>query len=51
MIAHFGAVIMYLLGLCRNKWQLLDFIQNFQRIFQESEEKIELHEKRLLITF
>ena len=51
MIAHFVAVIMYFLGLCRNKCQLLDFIQIFQRIFQESEEKIEFHEKRLLITF
>ena len=51
MIAHFGAVIMYLLGLFRNKCQLLDFIQIFQRTFEESEEKVELHEKRLLITF
>ena len=51
MIAHFVAVIMYFRGLCRNKFQFLDFIQIFQRIFQESEEKVELHEKRLLITF
>ena len=51
MRAHFVVVIMYFLGLCRNKCQLLDFIQIFQRIFQESEEKVELHEKRLLITF
>ena len=51
MIAHFVAVIMYFLGLCRNKCQLLDFIQIFLRIFQESEEKVELHEKRLLLTF
>ena len=51
LIAHFVAVIMYFLGLCRNKCQLLDFIQICQRIFQENEEKVELHEKRLLITF
>ena len=50
MIAHFGAVIMYLLGLFRNKCQLLDFIQIFQRTIEESEEKVELHEKRFLIT-
>ena len=48
---HFVAVIMHLLSLCRNKFQLLDFIQIFHRIFQESEEKVELHEKCLLITF
>ena len=51
MIAHFVVVIMHLLGLYRNKYQLLDFIQIFQRIFQESEEKVEIHEKRFLITF
>ena len=51
MVAHFVAVIMYFLGLCRNKCQLLAFLQIFRRIFQESEEKIELHEKRLLLTF
>ena len=51
MMAHFFAVKMHFLGLCRNYCQLLDFIQIFQRIFQESEEKVELHEKRLLITF
>ena len=51
MIAHFVAVIMYFLGMCRSKCQFLDFIQIFQRIFQESEEKVEIHEKRLLITF
>ena len=51
MIAHFVAMRMYFLGLCRNKCQFLDFIQIFQRTFQESEERVELHEKRLLITF
>ena len=51
MIAHLVAVINYFLGLCRNKCQLLDFIQIFQRIFKKREEKFELHEKRLLITF
>ena len=51
MIAHFVAVIMYFLDLCRNKCQLLDFIQIFQRVFQESEDEFELHEKRLLINF
>ena len=51
MIAHFVAVIMYFLGLCRNKCQFLDYIKILQRIFQESEEKVELHEKHLLITF
>ena len=51
MIALLVAVIKYLLGLCRNKCQLLDFIQIFQRIFEKSEEKVELHEKRLLLTF
>ena len=51
MIAHFVAVIIYLLGLCRNKCQLLDFIQIFQRNLEKSEEKVELHEKRLLLTF
>ena len=51
MITHFVAMIMYRSGLGRNKCQLLDFIQNFQRIFQESEEKVEHHEKPLLITF
>ena len=51
MIAHFVAVIIYLLGLCRNKSQLLDFIQIFQRIFEKSEEKVDLHEERLSITF
>ena len=50
MIAPFVAVINYLLGLCRNICQLLDFIQTFQRIFKKSE-KVELHEKRLLKTF
>ena len=51
MIAHFVAVIMYLLNLCRNKCQLLDFTQIFERIFKESEEKVELHEERLSKTF
>ena len=51
IIDHFVAMIMHLLSLCRNKCQLLDFIQIFQRIFQESEEKVELHEERLFITF
>ena len=51
MVAHFVIVIIYLLGLCRNKCQLTDFIQIFYRIFKKSEEKFELHEKRLLITF
>ena len=51
MIAPFVAVIKYFLGLCRNKCQLLDFILIFQRIFQESEEKVELHEERLFTTF
>ena len=51
MIAHFVAVTIYLLGLCRNKCQLLDFIQIFYRIFKKSEEKVELHEESLLITF
>ena len=51
MIAHFVAVTIYFLGLCRNKCQLLDFIQISYRIFKKSEEKVELHEKRLLITF
>ena len=51
MIAQFGAVIIYFLGLCRNKCQLTDFIQIFYRIFKKSEEKVELHEKRLLIIF
>ena len=51
MIAHFVDVIIYFLGLCRNKCQLLDFIQIFQRIFKKSKEKVELHEKGLLITF
>ena len=51
MIAQFVAVIIYFLGLCRNKCQLTDFIQTFYRIFKKSEEKVELHEKRLLITF
>ena len=51
MVAHFVIVIIYLLGLCRNKCQLTDFIQIFYRIFKKSEEKLELHEKRLLITF
>ena len=51
MIAHFVATIMYLLSLCRNKCQLLDFYAHFQRIVQVSEEKVEHHEKRLLITF
>ena len=51
MIAHFVAVIVYFLGMCRSKCQFLDLIQIYQRIFQESEEKVELHEKRLLITF
>ena len=51
MIAHFVAVIIYLLGLCRNKCQLLVFLQIFQRMFKKSEGKAELHEKRLLLTF
>ena len=51
MIAYFVAVIRYFSGLCRNKCQLLDFIQIFQRNFQEREEKVELHEKCLFITF
>ena len=51
MIVHFVAVIKYFLGLCRNKCQLLDFIQIFQRTFQEREEKVELHEERLFITY
>ena len=51
IIDLFVAVIMHLVSLCRNKCQFLDFIQIFQRIFQESEEKVELHEKCLLITF
>ena len=50
-IIDFFAVIMHLVSLCRNKCQFLDIIQIFQRIFQESEEKVELHEERLLITF
>ena len=51
IIDHFVALIMHLLSLCRNKCQWLDFIQIFQRIFQESEEKVELYEERLFITF
>ena len=51
MIAPSVIVIIYLLGLCRNKCQLTDVIQIFYRIFKKSEEKVELHEKRLLITF
>ena len=50
-IIDFFAVIMHLVSLCRNKCQFLDFKQIFQRFFQESEEKVELHEERLLITF
>ena len=42
---------MHHLSLRKNKCQLLDFLQIFQRIFKKSEEKVELHEKRLLITF
>ena len=48
---HFVAVIMYLLHLFRNNvncWILYIF---FGRIFQESEEKVELHEEALLIAF
>ena len=51
MMTHFVAVIMLLLSLYRNKCQLLHFIKFFQRTFEESEEKVELHEKRLLKTF
>ena len=51
IIDHFVAMTMHLLKWSRNKCQLLDFIQIFQRIFQESEEKVELHEERLFITF
>ena len=51
MIAHFVAVIIYLFGLCRNKCQLTDFIQIFYRVFKKSEEKVELHEKRMIIIF
>ena len=51
IVDHFVAVTMHLLRLGRNKCQLLDFIQILQRIFQESEEKVELHEERLLTTF
>ena len=50
-IIDFFAVIMHLVSLCRNKCQFLDFKQIFQRFFQKSEEKVELHEKRLLIIF
>ena len=51
MIAHFVAVIMYFLNFCRinaNCWILYKI---FQRIFKKSEEKVELSEKILLITF
>ena len=51
VIDHFVAMIMHLSSLCRNKCQLLDFIKNFQRTFKKSEEKVELHQKRLLKTF
>ena len=39
MIAHFGAVIVYLLGLCRNKCQLLDLYKIIREISKRVKKK------------
>ena len=51
MVAHFNAVIVYLLIFCRGNFQnALLFTKNSKNC-QTIEEKVELDEKRLLITF
>ena len=51
MLAHFVAVTTYFMSLCRSKCQYFGLFTKYYLIVELIEENVELHEKRLLITF